>query len=168
MAFEFYFDNVENIAKVEMIEQSEGSWTVISAPIGIDPEAMLTYTLSIDIAPMMAAIPAEFELSFYIVEYDEDLDYADNIFDALRARRIVHQEEHREACLMLLRTMTRIFLSERRPESIFMQTIDQNLPRKALAKYEALLDVADNCGYSVEEQEPYHGRCSWIMRRAPH
>jgi hypothetical protein len=56
-------------------------------------------------------------------------------------------------------------VTEGHPRYIFMQTCDPDLPPKAVAKYERVLETFSGLGYEIEEQLPYHGRLSWWMER---
>lgn len=142
MPFETYYAPPHIQVDINRITSPEEQWDGFRAPIGRDPELGITYTLAMDFTVVPMGIPANLELAFYIIEFDELDDIEDNIFDALRARLIIQDNMTRHLCLEVYKTMLHILLKEERPSSVYMQTMVPNLPEKALGKYRTLLTEA--------------------------
>jgi hypothetical protein len=50
-----------------------------------------------------------------------------------------------------------------KPEQVWMCTKENNLPDKALLKYWLINALFKKAGYWIEEQEPWHGKNSWLF-----
>lgn len=134
------------------------------ANIGENDHDLCSYSSLVYLAPLPGS-GINVELGFCIVEYDAEADFEYVYSNGRDTKRKIEDVDDRRMCAAIIGSSVGLLLDNVSPSYVFMQTCSPDLPAKAMRKYEIVLEVFTQKGYSVEEQDPYHGRLSWWMER---
>jgi hypothetical protein len=149
----------DDLGPPEVVTQGEQRF--VARPIGYDEETGANYSLFVTLDPRPGG---DWELSFFIVEYDEDGNEQHIHWARDHLGRLLSKSE-RQVVVGSVRAATHLLLSEVRPEKVHMCTVEPHLPAKAMAKYAAIIEEFEFLGYRVTVVAPHHGLSMWIMDR---
>jgi hypothetical protein len=145
---------------------SNGTQHVATVRVGESDNPPMVYSVVASLSPTpLLPMPGSFEFAFALVEYDVTADEEFRYWSGKDTRSKIVDPEHRELCTHVIGGCLESLLRKARPQLIFMQACDANLPIRAREKYEHMIDVFIEAGYHVERQPAYHGRDSWMMER---
>lgn len=137
----------------------------MTIPIGYDDATLCIFSLVVALASVPGASADTYEQVFYIQEFDPDTDHFNEFWDGRDTLRAIGDRHHRALVLDALRSATEHLILLVSPRVVTFMTHGDDLPTKALAKYEMLADVYRQAGYSAVEGEPFHGRRIWTTER---
>jgi hypothetical protein len=103
------------------------------------------------------------EFAFAVIEADSGYEY--RYSDGLETKPKIPKLEDRKILLELICRAIAALVNESRAEEILCFTSAANLPDKALGKFLMIMDAFRQCGYDATEQEPFHGRRAWLIKR---
>lgn len=138
---------------------------VVTIPIGYDDTTLCVFSLVVALATFPGASVGMYEQVFYIQEFDPDTDHFHEFWDGRDTQRVVSDRHHRGLVLDALRDATEHLIQLVNPRVVTFMTHGDDLPAKALAKYEMLADTYRHAGYSAVEGERFHGRRIWMAER---
>jgi len=138
-----------------------GGEYIVHVHVGYDDQSDKNYSIVVGLSP---APPGEYEYYFAFVEVNGEDDSEREIWDGRETGAIINREHKREIMAVIM-AATKGLLEHAKPGRFFMATHGDHLPDKAMAKYRALHTVFEDCGYTVNQTDSYHGRRAWWMER---
>lgn len=144
--------------------QGDGE-AIVTIPIGYDDETHCVYSAVIALSPIIGAPNGSYEQVFYLLEYDPDSSTSHEYWDGESTRHFISKKDDRHSVLEAICTATDHLIQLVRPRIVSFMTHTQNLPDRALRKYETVASVYRRAGYDAREGEPYHGRRIWMAER---
>lgn len=138
----------------------DGEEFFISVLVGRNDLTNQSYAISAGLSPVP---PGTLEYYFALIQVDGENNNEIVSRSGLFASTIP-KDIRREILEVLLRA-TKLLVEVAAPNCIFMCTLIANLPDKALEKFHRVNNVFADCGYTVTECEPYHGKRSWWAER---
>jgi hypothetical protein len=149
----------DDLGPPQVVQQGEQRF--VARPIGYDEETGTNYSLFVTLDPRPGG---DWELSFFIVEYDDDGNEQHVHWTREHLARLLTKGE-RQAVVGSVRAATRLLLTEVRPEKVYMCTVEPHLPARAMSKYAAIIEEFLVLEYRITAVPPHHGLSMWIMDR---
>jgi hypothetical protein len=138
----------------------DGEEFFIQVLVGRNDVTDRTYAISAGLSP---APPGTLEYVFSLIQVEGETG-AEIVFRNGLSASTIPKEIRREILYIILRA-TKLLVEVASPDCIFMCTMIPDLPKKALEKFHRVNEVFAECGYTVTECEPYHGKRSWWAER---
>lgn len=145
---------------------TRGSSECALAPVGYDDFTGTYFSVLVSLDPIAGGSPDERELTFVVLELDEDENEVGCYWSGLETVGKIYSEDRGYVLLAVLHALG-ILLMDFTPRRVEYFTWDENLPRKAEVKYSHVAQVLKTCGYVVQTADPYHGRRAWWAERLP-
>ena len=131
--------------------------------LGCDDETGAIYSVFVALTVDFTN-PKGREISFDVIESlpDEEDNWCS---DGLQTKRFL-TGEHRKAALSCICSVVQTMVEQDDDiESLYMMTVETDLPPKALAKYDAISQAVGAMGFKAGRDSPFHGTHIWLMAR---
>ena len=138
---------------------------IYSMPVGYDDQTHNVFSALVIFSPLAGyGDGTGYELVFRLVETsivtDQDVVY----WDGLHTKRFLSNRDDRSAVLKAIGAVIASHVDRHRPYAVDMVTFVDDLPAKALEKYNWIASLFAYNGYNLGPADPYHGRWIWMMR----
>lgn len=132
--------------------------------IGICDETGAAYKVTVALAPFRMCKLGEFELQFYLSEISATGEIA--AFESgTSTRTIITSANDRDAVLNEICISSVGLCAKTAAQTVFWSPSEQNLPDKAIKKFERIAAALRVEGYEVRTVNRYHGYTEWIASR---
>lgn len=149
----------------DIVQLAGTSEYVYRAAIGYDDETQHVYSALVIFTPHPAYGDGSCcELVFRVIESNHDGSYLGEFPDGLNTRRIIVEPAQRAGVLDLVCYMVECHIDAVLPPAVEMVTYAENLPEKALEKFQRIASIFSGKGYRAGPADPWHGRWIWMMR----
>lgn len=154
-----YISLIQNDWHAEVFRVGNAYQIVVN--VGRDPALRRTYSIAVGLEPLPEG---GLEYYFYIVNLEEEDGQYTSHMSGLETKFFIPSIARAQVLRAILQA-TRDLLGQVNPETVKWTTYDQNMPHKALVKFQLVVRVFENSGYRVVEGDPYHGRYIWRAER---
>ena len=164
MAFELSKDVSTDRLSLQITQN--GSDAVAQIPLGFDADLARNYSLMVTFSPAVGDGPGEFELVFFIIEFDEmGGNVLQEISDGRAMRAVTQDRQHLDMIGIALLTAVDALITKISPRRIHMSTMTPHLPNKALRKFNMIATLFSQKGYRSGKGNAYHGRHIWMIEK---
>ena len=147
--------------RVQVFQAGTSGVAIVS--IGYDDTEPLNYSAAVGLDILPGGVS---ELYLHIVEADGATGH-ENIFLSGKDTGFIANPKDREVILASILTGLKGLLTMVGPEEFVWFTRDEQLPRKALLKFQAIRQAIERSGYVVTSSRLSLGRKAWKARRVP-
>lgn len=157
MAFEFTLDtphfDINSIGKADE--------HVATIDIGFDQNLGTTFKILLALAPIAALPPDHRELFFSLIESNPH-EVVRNYRNGLETKNFLTGDE-RVSVLDAVACGASYLVKKANPSVLVFNTLETNLPQKALAKYHRICAEVCKAGYQGGKVDSYHGSEQWHL-----